>query len=1093
MESFKTRILSQFESDIALKLLEFAEHLSSVECDVFVFMSRKFCCLYDLLLSLGVAPVQKTIVSDKILDSNTDFFKNKTVVIVDDIIICGTTIWKARNQLLDIFGAKEVFTYVFCVNNEFWVKELIEPTYKSIVLSEDRSLTFCSSIVNALSIAPRPYAIEFPHFSNIEVKNQYWQQILSAKEWNVYDISNHLQESNNISTLTFFPSVTILDELKKVFGECVFNLIDIAKIRLYNTQMNWGIKMSIVPIVTFKTLTKENIQETFNNVLCLLQSQGYNQDHIDQFKHQFVSPVCKLRFLQYSAALILASKFKFTLQDNIDKDLNFELQTLDVELLFGKWNIVAVNALSKLYLNNKTIQYASVTNIYPAILDLEITELKELITDKEVTEEFDEDTLPQDDPRNVFSDFSNIFLSLYHNKELPSREEVKIAAKEKQWDKIKKIDRLETGITWIGILEYLKTIFKYELTPTVKNVLSLVLDCSVDKGICVPVTRYNVETNRIFRAYRHGEDVKFAEEETELCGLAIEKAQQVMDMPSVPKLFLEKLLVLFIKIGVTRGVLQLQYGTTGQEGIAKIGFYLQGAVVKLKKRNSYNAESNIWLSKHLIEKKVIKSTGDKKRYSFFKHYPAIQISSSSRTEAQKFGHLLGILYRGYSENGVTHRLDDDDLVFLSTCFRPRDLAAALLVELEFYIDDLLPMLEGFKSLLEPIDHKILVNNRGYIALNSLHKKTAGSFSRGAQKAIEKGRRILGKINEYAILDWDGYWTSLEILKREDEETVFNGLIDQMATVGHRILFYVNLVDVIIVKRKNPEDIIDAVDKLKRYANRARLIDKDFLSHSEEQLVINLQTHIATNFREFDDAKTLTYIHKKLGGFNHELSKLTATVSSRLDEFEQRGDGTISYDYVVYYDIVDSRANKRINVQKEVEDYRAKVKKTKSFINDIVTQMQKKAIEEKDELYCWNGDTSSTNDSKYIFLSSSKQGFNIRRIREFVDRLFNLSDDDISFRIVISPATVFYSHLFKRFQRTEVEGEKYWEHFSSIQQKFKELEAENSSYKNLILFIGNDISTIQSEKFEFSRKIWSGLIETSVAASFFKTNAELWTK
>jgi len=574
MKTYKEKILAQYEPDIAAKLLEFAETVSKQDCDVFIFMSRKFCCLYDLLLSIGVPPVQKPIVSDKILDLDTDYFKDKRVTIVDDIIICGTTIWKAKDKLLNYFKAKEVKTFVFCVNEKFWVKECIKPDYKAAILSEDRSLTFCSSIVSSLSIAPRPYAVEFPYFIETEIKTQYWHQILSSKDWNVYDITNKLQEDNDISNLTFFPSVTILDEIKKTFGECVSNLIDIAKIRVYAKKMSWGIKMSILSIITFKPLSKESIENIFSNLIAILKDIGFNDTFIARFKSEFSNPIGQLRFIQYTSALVLASKFQFNLQRTLDKQINFELRDLDVELLFGKWNLPAIKALAKLYLEKEEQLFLNVIGIDPAYLDLESTELNALMEDRKdelILQNLDEgDEFSKEDPRNIFSDFSNIFLSLYHKIEIPSRAKVKEAASRGDWEGIRKIDRLETGITWIGILEYLKNIFHYSLTPEVKNVLSLVLDYSIDKGICVPVTRHNPETNIVFRAYRHGEDVKFAEEETELCGLAIENAEKIIARGELTKLFLEKLLVLFIRVGASKNILQVQYGTSGQDGIVKI-------------------------------------------------------------------------------------------------------------------------------------------------------------------------------------------------------------------------------------------------------------------------------------------------------------------------------------------------------------------------------------------------------------------------------------------------------------------------------------------------------------------------------------------
>jgi len=253
----------------------------------------------------------------------------------------------------------------------------------------------------------------------------------------------------------------------------------------------------------------------------------------------------------------------------------------------------------------------------------------------------------------------------------------------------------------------------------------------------------------------------------------------------------------------SKNILQVQYGTSGQDGIVKIGFFLQGAFAKLKKRNPYSADSNIWLSKHLLEKEVIKRT-PKGMYAFNKHYPAIQISSSSRSEAQKFGYILGLLYKGQSSDETKIRLDDDDLVFLSTCFRPRDVAAALLVELDLYLEDLFPIIrqanEDFnkRRLNKSETHNAILHNRGYFALNSFHKKAIGWSENGAQRAIEKGKKILEKLNQYTTqLDWESYWSSLEILKREDEESKFNELINQMSSVGHRLLFNTNLLEILL--------------------------------------------------------------------------------------------------------------------------------------------------------------------------------------------------------------------------------------------------------------------------------------------------------
>jgi len=298
------------------------------------------------------------------------------------------------------------------------------------------------------------------------------------------------------------------------------------------------------------------------------------------------------------------------------------------------------------------------------------------------------------------------------------------------------------------------------------------------------------------------------------------------------------------------------------------------------------------------EKEVIKRT-PKGMYAFNKHYPAIQISSSSRSEAQKFGYILGLLYKGQSSDETKIRLDDDDLVFLSTCFRPRDVAAALLVELDLYLEDLFPIIrqanEDFnkRRLNKSETHNAILHNRGYFALNSFHKKAIGWSENGAQRAIEKGKKILEKLNQYTTqLDWESYWSSLEILKREDEESKFNELINQMSSVGHRLLFNTNLLEILLsLSKENSsytknEKLKLSIDKLDHFFERAIAIRKNIFTENEYHLIENLKKHVEKDFIDFDEQRTMNYVIKKYNELNYELSKLTPKVSGILDEFEQ---------------------------------------------------------------------------------------------------------------------------------------------------------------------------------------------------------------
>jgi len=266
---YRQKILEQFDNDIIPELLEFGKKLSLLKSDVFVLMSRKFCCLYKLLLSIGITliPKEKLVVSDKLLDANTKYFHGKSVTIVDDIIICGSTIKKVKDKLLHKLGATEVKVYAFCADKEYWVKELVEPDYPIIVLPDNMALTFCSSIVRSLSISPIPYSIEYPIFEDIKVTIDEWNLFSCLGEWIVKDITSKIQEENNIFVFTAFPSSIILRKILKIFGEKVYKLLDIIKIRIYAKLKDNQITFSMMPIITIKPLSKTHLDNIFNIII----------------------------------------------------------------------------------------------------------------------------------------------------------------------------------------------------------------------------------------------------------------------------------------------------------------------------------------------------------------------------------------------------------------------------------------------------------------------------------------------------------------------------------------------------------------------------------------------------------------------------------------------------------------------------------------------------------------------------------------------------------------------------------------------------------------------------------------------------------
>jgi hypothetical protein len=63
---FRESVLDQFEPDVAAQLIEFGKSLASIDADFLIFMARKSLCLYDVLVRIGVPPIERCLLSDRV-------------------------------------------------------------------------------------------------------------------------------------------------------------------------------------------------------------------------------------------------------------------------------------------------------------------------------------------------------------------------------------------------------------------------------------------------------------------------------------------------------------------------------------------------------------------------------------------------------------------------------------------------------------------------------------------------------------------------------------------------------------------------------------------------------------------------------------------------------------------------------------------------------------------------------------------------------------------------------------------------------------------------------------------------------------------
>jgi hypothetical protein len=124
---------------LAVLLVEFNKHIALLEADCIVFMARKVLRLYDLLVMAGGPLCRSHVDSDHVLEQSPEIFAGKTICLIDDTLILGTTLGAAKRTLLRA-NAKKVTCHVIAVDQDNWCRDLVDPEpVMSVALQQTRT------------------------------------------------------------------------------------------------------------------------------------------------------------------------------------------------------------------------------------------------------------------------------------------------------------------------------------------------------------------------------------------------------------------------------------------------------------------------------------------------------------------------------------------------------------------------------------------------------------------------------------------------------------------------------------------------------------------------------------------------------------------------------------------------------------------------------------------------------------------------------------------------------------------------------------------------------------------------------------------
>lgn len=710
--------LKNFEYEDRSRIIEFGKRISSsdLKADVYIVMARKAICFIDALTEFNLCAMNGIVISDRALDMDLSWLKNNHIVIIDDALVSGTTIRKAINKLNSV-GVKSIRVCVLSINDKWYNKEILVDDNDYLVkpinrLNDYKCMHMCYTIVKALSTIPKPYDIDFPLFEEIFITNDELNRILN-NSWITYNvtsdsfisnISDRRREGkkfvkNDFESLTLMPTKVMIDEFCDYYGlmlgeNCILKM----RVYLRKSKKDKTRKFaSFLPFVIFNDIELSIVDKMCSKFID-------HTEYIDIFSSNFTTSFSKLRFLQYVLSYHLA--FFFFKRIFIDVENKYVLHSK----LFSSLSIRRI----------KYIFPCETANLVLSVLmesySREIIYIDDRTTVNSTIKSFS-CSINTNNVIGIYEKLSEVFLHLYRSKEIKARKLAKLKGKSVLEDKDYRsiVNRLEMGYTFND----LKSLISH-LSHSAQFV-SLFLDYAIDTGIAVPIIC--IRDGKICRAYRHGEDVIFAEKEAEQITYMLYVFQSYAECNVLSNIILDNLLTAFIRIGITENIFErYDYKNISSDihDYLKI-IYLNGPTVRLIENNvipspfTLENEVSTCLIDVLLSKKMLIQVNDNYcvNYNIINNLQKKHELIVSGINAKNIAKTIAYFYR-------KQYLTEDDFIKLNSTYGEEQIIPSLAA----YIDAIRRKFQKYEQDIRIILKKINSND---VRLNSLSIRSNDIF------------------------------------------------------------------------------------------------------------------------------------------------------------------------------------------------------------------------------------------------------------------------------------------------------------------------------------------------------------------------------
>ena len=585
-----------------------ASKLKEEKYDVIIALSRKAPRLLELLSFFGIDYGKTLVLTERsIYFIPKEFFVGKKVLILDDIIIVGTTIYdKLKGDFKELRShCNELAIRCLAIDTEWFQDKFFafddvikSPPEFEYGLKGKETAIFCNELVRSFRYLNKPYDIDYSIFyTDIE------ESLLDSKKiWidELYELSTVYQSEINRRQFTFIPPSGIIEDfVSLVLHPKLKCSIGVGKCRLYYNTTNK--QAAFAPMLTVSIendglISSEGpfnppfdaYNKLFNNITAINELDEYS--------------LLKARYSLFWYILSYLWGINFASRNNLldkFKAPSMFLKFQDMIYLFG--HDIARNILDTFNRHfDETVNFfesAGVNILENYSEEFESFQPPMKWDDEKAQKLYEQIKGYIDEQKEFLEDayliekLAVVSEGLFYKVELETRKELNEKLKEVKsasdidelLNAIENFDRLKEGFTWgqiKGILDITGLINFEEKNVNLR--LSLALDLLVDLGVIIPIQYFNEKKNRWERRYRFGEDALAAQKTASLFWEIRGYLDRIVE--KMDKISLEKIFVLLLekarKEKYTKEALAPKGGE--EEILVDIGMCIHGAVLQVE-------------------------------------------------------------------------------------------------------------------------------------------------------------------------------------------------------------------------------------------------------------------------------------------------------------------------------------------------------------------------------------------------------------------------------------------------------------------------------------------------------------------------------